>query len=83
MSAATENLKASQRQLDADGCHVGVSRQALEECLEQHSELLETLQWLLREAENYMDAEHNQTVFAAAHAAIKRAEDVAYEEHQC
>lgn len=28
------NLRNSQRQLDADGCHVGVSRQALEETLE-------------------------------------------------
>ena len=31
---AIENLRNSQRQLDADGCHVGVSRQALEETLE-------------------------------------------------
>jgi len=28
---AIENLRTSQRQLDADGSHVGVSRQALEE----------------------------------------------------
>lgn len=31
---AIENLRNSQRQLDADGCHVGVSRQALDETLE-------------------------------------------------
>lgn len=31
MSEALENLKAHQQQLDADGCMVGVSRQALEE----------------------------------------------------
>lgn len=33
MSAATENLKANQRQLDMDGCEVGVSRQALDEAI--------------------------------------------------
>lgn len=30
---ALENLKSNQRQLDADGCEVGVSRQALEELI--------------------------------------------------
>jgi len=30
---AAENLRTSQTQLDMDGCHVGVSRQALEEVL--------------------------------------------------
>lgn len=74
MSQETENMKANQRQLDMDGCEVGVSRQALEECLEQHAELLNILKWLLRESENYMDAEHNQTVFMAAHEAIAKAE---------
>lgn len=33
MNAAIENLKTNQHQLDADGCMVGVSRQALEEVL--------------------------------------------------
>lgn len=33
MNAAIENLKTNQRQLDADGCEVGVSRQALDEAL--------------------------------------------------
>lgn len=33
MSAATKNLRLNQRQLDADGIEVGVSRQALEEAL--------------------------------------------------
>lgn len=34
MHQAIENLKTNQRQLDADGCEVGVSRQALNETLE-------------------------------------------------
>lgn len=33
MNAAIENLKTNQQQLDADGCMVGVSRQALDETL--------------------------------------------------
>lgn len=33
MSAATDNLRSNQRQLDMDGCEVGVSRQAVEETL--------------------------------------------------
>jgi hypothetical protein len=33
MRAAIENLRECQRQLDADGCEVGVSRQALDETL--------------------------------------------------
>lgn len=33
MNAAIENLKTNQRQLDADGCEVGVSRQALDQTL--------------------------------------------------
>lgn len=32
-SAAIESLTGNQRQLDMDGCHVGVSRQALDEVL--------------------------------------------------
>lgn len=39
MSAATDNLRDNQTQLDADGCMVGVSRQALDEALAE----LETL----------------------------------------
>ena len=34
MHPAIENLKTNQQQLDADGCMVGVSRQALDETLE-------------------------------------------------
>jgi hypothetical protein len=34
------NLRQNQRQLDADGCEVGVSRQALEEILAAYAELV-------------------------------------------
>lgn len=44
MSAASENLKTNQRQLDADGCEVGVSRQAVEETLEQHNAMRAALE---------------------------------------
>lgn len=43
MSAAVENLKSNQRQLDMDGCEVGVSRQALDEAISEYSELMEAL----------------------------------------
>jgi len=33
LELAIQNLKEYQRQLDMDGCHVGVSRQALDEVL--------------------------------------------------
>lgn len=36
MTRAVENLRHHQRQLDADGIEVGVSRQALERVLEEH-----------------------------------------------
>lgn len=36
---AYENLRANQRQLDADGCEVGVSRQALDEILDAFATL--------------------------------------------
>lgn len=45
MHPAVENLTSSQKQLDADGCMVGVSRQALDETLElmgkMHAALVE------------------------------------------
>lgn len=44
MSTGSENLKANQRQLDMDGCEVGVSRQALDETLSEYSEMIEALQ---------------------------------------
>lgn len=39
MHPAIENLKSNQRQLDRDGCEVGVSRQALDEALTLHDNL--------------------------------------------
>lgn len=43
-SPAYINLKNSQRQLDADGIEVGVSRQALEEVLASYAEMVVALQ---------------------------------------
>ena len=43
MNPAIENLKTNQNQLDADGCMVGVSRQALDEVLT----LLDNLQYAI------------------------------------
>jgi len=43
MSAASKNLKAHQRQLDMDGCEVGVSRQAVEETLAEYADILAAL----------------------------------------
>jgi hypothetical protein len=40
MNPAIENLKINQRQLDMDGCEVGVSRQALDEVLTAFDNLL-------------------------------------------
>lgn len=48
---AFENLRNCQRQLDMDGCEVGVSRQALDEVLAEYEALLAELklarEWLL------------------------------------
>lgn len=43
MHPAVENLKTNQRQLDMDGCEVGVSRQALDETLASYAVLLAAL----------------------------------------
>lgn len=40
---AITQLRDHQRQLDADGCEVGVSRQAIDETLEIVGELLESV----------------------------------------
>lgn len=48
MSAASENLKSNQRQLDMDGCEVGVSRQAIDETLEQYDDMLTALTLALK-----------------------------------
>ncbi len=47
MSAASDNLRSNQRQLDMDGCEVGVSRQAVDETLEQY----DAMRAALKEAE--------------------------------
>lgn len=44
MSDASENLRYNQKQLDADGCMVGVSRQAVEETLLELNQLREALE---------------------------------------
>lgn len=65
---AIENLRTCQRQLDMDGCEVGVSRQALEETLAEldrltadlatHAALLESLQNRFAQAtQQVVDAE--------------------------
>lgn len=51
MSAGSNNLKSNQRQLDADGCEVGVSRQALDETLAQYDDMLDALKTALRMVE--------------------------------
>lgn len=45
-SPARNNLRDCQRQLDADGFEVGVSRQALDEVLSEHTTLLLALRYL-------------------------------------
>lgn len=48
--AAAKNLRESQTQLDMDGIQVGVSRQALEEVLEEREEARryqERLEWMV------------------------------------
>lgn len=44
---AIENLRNSQRQLDADGCEVGVSRQAVDETLAVSDQLADALMDML------------------------------------
>lgn len=43
MSAASDNLRTNQEQADIDGCMVKVSRQAVEETLEQFDAMLAAL----------------------------------------
>lgn len=40
MSAASENLRINQEQVDMDGCMVKVSRRALDETLAEYDDLL-------------------------------------------
>lgn len=46
MSAASDNLRTNQKQLDMDGCMVGVSREALETVLAERDSLLVALKAL-------------------------------------
>lgn len=46
MSAASDNLRTNQKQLDMDGCMVGVSREALETVLTERDSLLAALKGL-------------------------------------
>jgi len=64
MHAAIENLKTHQQQLDADGCMVGVSRQALDEALL----LIDNLTAALEMCEASFDGPHDQQA-DAQHAA--------------
>lgn len=50
-----------------------VNHQANAALIAAAPEMAEALRWLLREAENYMDAEHNQEVFNNARAALAKA----------
>lgn len=47
MNEAIKNLETNQRQLDADGCMVGVSRQALDETLTLVKEMAGALNFIL------------------------------------
>ena len=53
MSAASEQLRTHQEQLDADGIMVGVSRQAVDETLAQYNALRNALKVLLNEATSF------------------------------
>ena len=69
MNAAIENLKTNQKQLDADGCMVGVSRQALEETFL----LVDNLTAALEMCEAAYDADGSQQA-DAKHVAFRHPE---------
>lgn len=87
MHAAIENLRGCQRQLDMDGCEVGVSRQAVDETLEITAVLFSALRRLVgnkaafdRSSGNQADAYYClvkgcDADWKAALAAIEKAED--------
>ena len=72
MSAASEQLRSHQEQLDADGIMVGVSRQAVDETLAQYNALRNALKVLLNEATSfsvsgvYFDENHKGPALARA-----------------
>lgn len=75
MSAASDNLKSNQRQLDMDGVEVGVSRQAVEETLEQYADMLAALQ-SIAELRNKMGTygDHLREAIEIARSAAAKAE---------
>jgi len=65
---AIENLRNCQRQLDMDGCEVGVSRQAVDETLAE----IDRLHSALAEAQEIIDTRtHNATVLSESYMACK------------
>lgn len=72
MMAAFKNLRTCQRQLDMDGCEVGVSRQALDEVLAEYEALLAALQELHLKTVVGTDAERHAAL-DDAWAAITKA----------
>jgi ABC-type nitrate/sulfonate/bicarbonate transport system substrate-binding protein len=74
---AIENLANSQRQLDADGCEVAVSRQAVEETLEITRELLAALHRVWDD----IDDETMPATVEIIRAAIAKAEGRATQEN--
>jgi hypothetical protein len=48
VSRASENLRDNQEQADMDGCMVKVSRQAIEETLTQHADMLAVLRLIAK-----------------------------------
>lgn len=75
---AIENLRACRRQLDMDGCEVGVSRQALDEALAITAELLEALMEAYGSLVDYVHAvgpagDDDARVMSNARAAIAKA----------
>ena len=74
---AANNLRTSQQQLDMDGVMVGVSRQALEEVLESHAELVTAAKFALEQAEgcffNHYPGDDPYTAAEPEHIAMLRA----------
>jgi len=76
MNPAIENLKTNQKQLDADGCMVGVSRQALDETLTLFDNLVAMLEKCaerLEESDGYYTGQKDHEVGSEARAVIATA----------
>ena len=69
MTEAEKNLRENQRQLDADGVMVGVSRQAVHEVLAETDRLRAALEYALPLVKSYA---HTQGDSAAYHAELVR-----------